>query len=290
MGISFPRTQWIVRVAYLLASFLVLLTGAPVTAHPADEIIERNLVHIGQDGITVEVTISAGAIKLLKVWTDADTNNDKRVDAAEREAFGQFLATGYEARIDGVLVPTTYRPGSLTMAATLQDFEVQAADPSGATVSAVYTLPFAPGAARHEITFLVNHYNAYSNYRPPELYPDAAEGLSIIVQGSNDVDLRVTTAPAGATNAAVAAPPAQNPNTSRIARLLQVVRDPSGGPLFIAFGIVVAVALGALHALTPGHGKTLMAASPAPAGAVVTRRSTSLLPCTVMDSPSAASG
>jgi ABC-type nickel/cobalt efflux system permease component RcnA len=238
-----------------------LLCGAmSVAAHPADEILEQDMVHLRPDGITVDLTISAGTIKLLLVWTDVDRNRDKRVDAAEMDAYGQFLATGYTVTIDGKSVPISYQPGSVRMKTAYQDFELQGADPTGAMVNATFTIPFTAGDARHEITMLVNHYNGLSNDRPPELYPDASGGITATVQGNNDVDLRVTTAPAGVAAPSTIVAPRRTPTTARISGLQRFVRDPAGGPLFIALGILIAVALGALHALTPGHGKTLMAA------------------------------
>ena len=113
---------------------------------------------------------------------------------------------------------------------------------------------------------LVNHYNAYSNDRPPELYPDASGGIAVTVQGGTDVDLRVTTAPADAAAPAATTTAPGNPTTARVGGLQRLVRNPTGGPLFVLVGLVIAVALltavglGAAHALTPGHGKTLMAA------------------------------
>jgi nickel/cobalt exporter len=147
------------------------------------------------------------------------------------------------------------------MKQTYQDFELQGADPTGAIVSASFAAPLPAANARHEITIAVNHYNGFSNDRPPELYPDATDGIAVAVQGGNDVDLRVTTSPASASAAAPPAPAApRNPNTTPVTGLERLVREPTGGPLFIATGLVIAVLLGALHALTPGHGKTLMAA------------------------------
>lgn len=255
------------RKRHLVASvlrtlvFIGLLIGAvPVAAHPADEILEQDTVSFRPDGITIDLTISAGTIKLLQVWSDADTNHDKLLDAAELDAYGWLLATGYTAKIDGTLVLVTYQPGSLKMKTTYQDYELQGADPTGAMVDAIFTIPFTAGDKQHEITMLANHYNAPGNGPPPEFYPDGSDGLAVTVQGGDDVDLRVIAAPTGATLARATITPPRNPTTAPIGGLQRLVRDPEGGPLFIALGVIIALALGALHALTPGHGKTLMAA------------------------------
>jgi nickel/cobalt exporter len=43
-------------------------------------------------------------------------------------------------------------------------------------------------------------------------------------------------------------------------RLYELLRGRDGEPLFLVFALLVAFLLGAIHALTPGHGKTLVAA------------------------------
>jgi len=281
----------LVRILALAGIALLWTASAPpAAAHPADEILERDFVHVRPDGIEVEMRISAGIIKLYKVWEDADTNGDGTVTEAEREQFGQMLATGYDVTLDGVATPLRYVPGSLGMAATRDAFGRQGASPDGATVTAVFRLPL-DAAHMHTTTINVNHYNAYANGsegvdRPPELYPDAAPGVGVTAQGPTaDYDLRLTIAPAatttiggngtgGATAVATTGapsvattvtpprilPPMRSPNTGRVTWLTDLLLAPTRGPGYALLGMVVAVALGALHALTPGHGKTMVAA------------------------------
>ena len=47
----------------------------------------------------------------------------------------------------------------------------------------------------------------------------------------------------------------------RLARLASALKDKSGSPAFVAFAIALAALLGAAHALSPGHGKVLAAAT-----------------------------
>lgn len=259
------RSALMLRFFALIIFAVCLVPPAwAVGAHPADEIIERDLVHVRPDSVMIDLTISAGSIKLLKVWTDADTNDDKRLSDDEREQYGAFLASGYEARVDDAIVPVAYEPGSLQMRASFRDFALQGADPNGALVKASFRIATGSVTARRAVTLLVNHYNAFSNDRPPELYPDAAPGVNVVVQGGNDVDLRLLVAPAAGAASPTLTPPvppsARGPNTTRAAWLQRLVRAPANGPLYAALGMAVAVLLGALHALTPGHGKTMVAA------------------------------
>ncbi len=135
------------RLRLACVALLWMRTTLPAAAHPADEILERDFVHVHTDGIEIEMRISAGIIKLYKVWEDADTNHDGTVTEAEREQFGQMLATGYDVTLDGTAAPLSYVPGSLGMAATRDEFGRQGAAPDGATVTAVFRLPLD---ARHD--------------------------------------------------------------------------------------------------------------------------------------------
>jgi nickel/cobalt exporter len=261
--VTIVRTQGQIRIGVLTAcvALVALLAGAaPVVAHPADEILEQDTVTVRPDGITINLTISAGAIKLLKIWSDVDTNNDKRLDAAEIEAYGRFLATGYAVDVDGQSLPAAYELGTLVMKTAYEDFELQGADPTGAMVNATFTVAFPAAPDRHEIIVSVNHYNAYSNDRPPDLYPEGADGITVTEQGGDDGNLRLTAVSTGAATATTPMRAPQRPTTARTGALQRFARDPTGGPFYVSLAIVVAIALGALHALTPGHGKTLMAA------------------------------
>ncbi len=260
------RVWFAVRVVAVCGLFgAVCLPAYLAAAHPADEIIERDTVHVRADGVAIEMTISAGVIKAGLVWSDVDTDNNKELSPAEQETYGAFLAAGYEMRVDGAALPMEYVPGSLDIATMFRTFQTQAGDPNGAIVRATFRAAIPRPDAPHDITLLVNHYNAYSNDRPPELYPVAEDGASVVAQNTPDFDLRLTTAPApsgaAATVAPTAPPPTLRPTNTQQAQWLRATLDaPARGPLFAVLGLFAAVLLGALHALTPGHGKTMVAA------------------------------
>jgi len=247
-------------VIALVALVVMLCLTQPVNAHPADEINERDLVHLNADGMTVEMTVSAGALTLRQPWADADTNGDGILDVQEQEVYGALLARGMHLTTDGVPTPLAYVPGTLAMKTTLRDFTLQGADATGATVSARFVAPFDGLGAPHEVTLTVEHYTHVEYGRPADLYPDAAAPIGIIIQGGADVALRVTTTPGGAVTPPRALPPPRNPNHRSVAALQRFVRVPAAGLSFTLTGLAVAMLLGALHALTPGHGKTLVAA------------------------------
>ncbi len=245
-----------------LALGILIVAGClsfSVAAHPADEINERDFVHIRPDGIGIEMTVSAGALTLRDIWADADRNGDGFVDEREIAGFGAVLARGFTIVADGTSLTPDYTGGSLEMKPTLHDFQLQGADATGAIVRARFDAPFAASAAPHEITISIRHYNYRAYGRPVELIPDATAPLGIIVQGGADVDLRLTTIMGGVAPVAVIPQQQRNPNHPSVATLQRFVISPAGGPITLA-GLGVAILLGALHALTPGHGKTLVAA------------------------------
>lgn len=243
----------------MLAVASVVLREAPTYAHPADEINERDLVHIGRDVMTVDMAISAGAITLRTVWKAADTNGDGTLDANEREAFGVDLARGFTVLVDGNAVPVRYDANSLQMASTQRAFTLEGGDAGGATVSAAFLVPF-PALDGGEVTIAVAHFREADGAKPPEVVPSADAPRSLIVQGGTDVDLRVTLAPPS-TAVPVAIHETQgSPNNRNITLLARFVRSPSGGLTYLLLGLCTAALLGALHALTPGHGKTLVTA------------------------------
>lgn len=255
------RTHRIARgTAVFALLFFAVISPTGASAHPADEINERDIVHLSPDSISIDMTISAGAIKLGSLWRDADTNHDSRLDDHERKAFGEMLARGITLRENGELLALTYLPDSLAMLPTLRDFALQGADPSGAIVTASFRAAITLTDAPHEITLAVTHYRALNNNRPPDLIPDVAPTIGAAIQGGTDVDLRLTTAPIGTGIPVSRATEPRPANQPRIQGLLNAVRQPPTTPQFVLIGFLIAILLGALHALTPGHGKTLVAA------------------------------
>jgi nickel/cobalt exporter len=243
----------------LLVLPLALVLAIPVRAHPADEILERDLVHVQSNAIQIELTISAGAITLLTVWKAADTNGDGVLSIDEHEAFGSALGVGFAAKVDGTASPMQYVPDSLRMAETQQAFSLQGADASGATVSATFIMPFNAATAR-EVTIAVNHFRSADGAKPPDLIPNADPPLGIIIQGGTDVALRMTISSQSSTAPHRSLPHSAPPNDRNVTILQQFVRTPASNLLFLLLGLFIAAMLGALHALTPGHGKTLVTA------------------------------
>jgi nickel/cobalt transporter (NicO) family protein len=254
----FPRRFGHLTILLLVLP-LALALATPARADPADEILERDLVHVQSDAIRIDLTISAGAITLRTVWKAADTNGDGMLDAGDREAFGAALAAGFAAKVDGSSAQVQYVPGSLQMAQSAQAFSLQGTDARGATVDAAFTLPFDAGVGR-EVAIAVTHFRTADGAKPPDLIPSADAPLGIIIQGGSDVALRMTISSAISGSPHPSPSSVAPPNDRNVTIMQRFVRNPSSNPLFLLLGLLVAAVLGALHALTPGHGKTLVTA------------------------------
>jgi nickel/cobalt exporter len=246
----------IVAIAAIACAGAMVL---PVSAHPADEINERDIVRVRPDGIEIAMMISAGSITYLTIWKDADTSGDHELSIDEREAYGRLLGRQYAVAIDGVPTPVHYAANSLQMATTLRAFTLAGADPAGATVLATFTVPCDMSTA-HEVTLAVNHYPPSLDGKAPEVIAETAPPLSVVVQGGGDVDLRMTVAEGVSIPAVPTLSPPTRPNSVGVSRLIDVLGITERGPAFALVGLLIAAAFGALHALTPGHGKTLVTA------------------------------
>ena len=245
----------------VVALITTLACALSASAHPADEINERDIVRFESDGITIETTISVGAVTLFTIWNDADRDHRGVLNDAARARFGAWLADGLAFTIDGNPVAAVYEPDSLEMPSSLAAFERQSADPSGGLIQARFHAPYAEPGAPHDVTLAVHHYAKTPGGRPPDVYPLGTSNVGVVMQGGSDVNLRVTTAPSVGVPAAVTTPPVRAPQGTQVAALEQIVRSPAHDPRAVLIALALAMAFGALHALTPGHGKTLMAAS-----------------------------
>ena len=91
-------------------------------------------------------------------------------------------------------------------------------------------------------------------------YPNALVGSPRV-----RTSLAASIDPAGGARQAVD-PPADAPagglqSVARMGALSELLARDGGGPLFVLGAVLLAIGLGALHALEPGHGKTLLAVS-----------------------------
>jgi len=258
----------LLRLAGVVVVAVLALAG-PAAAHPLGNFTVNHLTRItfDGDGLHVRYVLDLAEIPAFTLdrslephGTPSQTTLDRWAAAHAREIAPQ-LALNVDGR-DVELVPVTStvrtRPGAgglptvyftATYAAAIGAGLHRLAYRDRTEVGRLGWKDVVTGAAREPTDELRSYPNALIG--SPRAHTALAAHL--------DAEGRVVVDTA-ATDASDAAEPASAPLT-RSNALSDVLAKGAGDPLVVIGALLLAIALGALHALEPGHGKTLLAVS-----------------------------
>ncbi|HLX34264.1 MAG TPA: hypothetical protein VKR30_03365 [Candidatus Limnocylindrales bacterium] len=284
--------------ALLLALALLAIGPAAAFAHPLGNFTINHFaaIRVGVDRIALDVVLDEAEIPTFQERQRLDTNNDGTVSPDEVEAARQTacqnLATSLWLTVDGQRLALTvdeaglsFPPGAgglVTMRTVCEYSAVPAAPISTGTSIAYQDQSFAERIGWREIVLLgdgVTLAGVPAQADPAgvskrlTLYP-----TNLLTQPLDMQSASTTATPGGPLLAAWSAPDAASltasgASASAVGRsLLQAVPGgvapelgqiiDAGGldPGVLLLSLLLAAGLGAAHALTPGHGKTIMAA------------------------------
>jgi ABC-type nickel/cobalt efflux system permease component RcnA len=192
------------------------------------------------------------------VLPEIDTDGDEQISEAEAQAYVTAILNNVVLQVDGETLPLTVTrldmPDYLNIQAgygTIRIFTTAAlADGTTGTHQISYANNFAPTGAAYQVNTFVNQGDAITlgaqnrDDTQQSITVDFTTGDAVAAAGSGSSADSETSASA----------------TGQAQRLLAYFDIPSlsAWQLLVALGL--ALVLGGLHALTPGHGKTLVAA------------------------------
>lgn len=250
----------------------------PAKAHPADLYAHTITINFTQTQIQIQWELKPGPLLVNFLWNEMDVDQDGTISKSESENWSASYLDLLTASVGESSLPLTVDsvqlPGTLsafqsgTEFITFQysaDFDQTADDPLHITIKN------GMGPAKSISWFYLSAEDGTVFLLPTQKYHVLIVDL-IRRPGSGDDPSRLLTAwdsgapalPAGQEKDAVTETAEQVvPELSERPPqeiLLDLVRTPEISTSFIIFSLVIAAALGALHALTPGHGKTVVAA------------------------------
>ena len=288
------RVVWPRLVAMVLGCCAVLsISVQPACAHPLGNtsvnIYER--VEIGTDKILIRFVLDVSEIPAVKEKEFADTNDDGNVDQTESDAYldGLWMYVGPKLILVVNDIPLPLTPthqslsfppgqGGLTLMRAVYDITAQhPAESAGSPLDATLTETTFEGVPGwHEIIVRASagsslvESNVPSDDITDELTTYPADRLSdplsvrqavfsytldagSVAPSSSTTEPSGATTPTPTTNVPV---PGSRPPEDPLVALVGAETS-----LFAALAAIgIALVLGALHALSPGHGKTLVAA------------------------------
>jgi nickel/cobalt exporter len=279
---------------------LAILVPAIALAHPLGNFTINHFagIRVAPDRISLDVVIDRAEIPAFQEQQQLDTDGDGTLSTAEIDAARgpecQTLATDLVVTVDGRTVATTLTAaglslppgaGGLSTMRLVCELEAALASPvaAGSTI-AFEDRSFAERIGWREIVVLGDGVQIGG---PASGAPANADGVSARLTSypkdllTTPLDMRsasVSVTPGGPTLAAWSAPDAQllaGATPVNQASAASAVSSVPGGitdnlaalvnisdlnPLAILVSLAIAFGLGVVHAVSPGHGKTIMAA------------------------------
>jgi len=254
---------------------LVLLPISPVSAHPADMYFQTTTVTLSLDGIQVSWEIIPGAMIAHVVWQDADQNQDDIISTTEAWAYLQPVITEFMIEFEGAYLDPEIQ--SIEWASSLS--RLRSGDEP---IQIQMTVEWPTNiTGQHRLT-IQNQYNQENSihwfliqggegvrFESPEQEggtlrfqlsrSSLSEGLPASWESGQPSIPKVVES-LGLGEIAEEAVQQSQRQTGSLSILEGLVQTPELSPMFLLSAAVISMLLGALHALSPGHGKTVVAA------------------------------
>lgn len=262
-------------ILILVLLLLVFLQTSSALAHPADVYTHNIHVNLSQDALTIEWEIKPGPLLIQAIWFEADQDQDGSVSQQEADEWAAPRVSKFTALLGSQNLPLTL--DEVKFPSTLDSFQ--------AGLEYVTIHLSTPIAASNDVYRLTLHNGMEEQKSLNWFYLSAKDELKFEAPRQNNSKITFQVFPPSAqTNeqllttwdssmpslsswqggqAATATPPPSAPTqqqNANLEQLLDLVRAKEVTPSFYIFALGISLVLGALHALTPGHGKTVVAA------------------------------
>jgi nickel/cobalt exporter len=233
---------------------LTLVTGSlfpatPASAHSLDEVIQQVYLTPAATTLDVQIDIVAGSLVAPGFARSLDTDGDRRLSASETSEHDVRVRAALALATDGAPVDLTVSGSSYP------PYDLLAAGGGVITVRASAPLPASTGAFAVTDGYIADQKTRIQ--MSVLVAKDAGRAASSIRRGHEGRAIAVGLGPAAAGEAAATEAKAGGGTGTA---MLDALRKPVSSPLALALLIGVCALLGAFHALTPGHGKAMLAA------------------------------
>lgn len=245
-------------VALLLG---VLASPGAALAHPADVYLQATYITVAPAQIAVELDLSPGVLVAPNMLPLLDSNGDEQISDAESRAYVDEVLGNVVLTVDDT--PQTLTLTSIDVTPYL-NFQA-----GYGTIRVFATATLAQGmTGTHVITFS-NHFAPAGSAYQVNTFVAKDAAITLGTQNRDNIQQRITVdytiggaaaASTTAANQATTAAATWADSSGQGQHLLAYLQAPTLSPWVLLLAMTLAIVLGGLHALTPGHGKTLVAA------------------------------
>ena len=242
-----------------LALLLVLLVPPRAAlAHPLDVYLQASYITVAPAQVVVELDLTPGVLVAPQALSEIDTDGDQQIGEAEGRAYAETIVRSVTLQVDGqplaLAVTSVEIPPYLTIQAGYGTIRIFTAAPLAAALTGTHTIAYAnnnaPAGASYQVNAFVEQGAAITLGKQNRDSIQQSMTMDYTIGSAATTGTASTNTPGG-TSFGV---------SGQARRLLTYLDAPTLTPLALLLALMMACALGGLHALTPGHGKTLVAA------------------------------
>jgi len=265
----------------LICLLLVLVFPQVASAHPADMYFHTHTVLLTPGGIQVTWELIPGPMIAQAIWYSADQNDDQSISDLEALEWANTIIHTYSVELDGESLP-------LTLAEIEWPDEIQKLYRGDESIRVHLQASWPDEIGPDHRLALHNRYNSKNSISWYEVLGEdgitfdtphqnsGTLGLDFGLSAGNEPSKSLINWESGTPSipwvvesvglgelAEEAAAESNSPpgaNSSPVSILEGLIQKDEGSLTFIFSAMVLAALLGALHALSPGHGKTIVAA------------------------------
>lgn len=257
-GIRRGRLSSILLLGLLALLLTPLAPPSAALAHPLDVYLQATYITVAPTQVVVELDLTPGVLVAPNILPQLDTKGDQQLSAAEGRAYVSATLRDAVLQVDGQPVTLTVTridmPTYLTIRAgygTIRVFTTaKLSDGMTGTHQLTYKNSYAPTGSAYQVNAFVDKGNAITLGKQNRDSIQQSMTMNCAIGGS---------APT-ATGSSDAAAKTSASTVGQARHLMSYLDAPVLSPMALLLALALAVVLGGLHALTPGHGKTLVAA------------------------------
>lgn len=240
----------------LIALWLVFLAPRSASAHPLDQLTQHLFMQLQSTSVEITIAVGGGLLANELVLSQLDKNGDGEVSSAEQTAWLELWTSTLTVALDQARVPVS--PSAIGFGMPpIEDFHL-GVTPLLLTFS--IPLPVEGNVSNHLLSVRNDYLINRTTYR---INVDEGAGTKIVDQSWPGSSMRVAftadplVAAGGDSSAAEAA---RQWSGSEVLAKARRALEHEKTPAFMIALLGIFALMGALHAIQPGHGKTLVAA------------------------------
>jgi len=268
-------------LAFLICVFVLLGYPFSVNAHPADMYYHTHLVTFTPEGLEIIWEVIPGPMIAQSIWFAADKDQDDQVSTSEAESWAGTIVDTFSGQLDQQSL-------DFVLEQVLWPAEIDELYRGENPIRIYLKAEWPTDLGKSHVISLHNRFNPKSSLSWFEV--QAEDGLSFELPAQNSGTLRLkfgsgsgessserlTAWESGspsipwvvesvglgnlAEKAAAEAQASPAAGSGPASILEGLIKRQDGSLLFLLGALALAALLGALHALSPGHGKTIVAA------------------------------